>query len=104
FAAPPHLPPLPSFPTRRSSDLRYTRLLLPNWKSRGITEVEAQQRLKNPAYFAAAMVRAGDADGFVGGAATTTAETVRAAIHCIGDRKSTRLNSSHQIISYAVFC
>jgi phosphate acetyltransferase len=35
-------------------------------------------------YFAAAMVRAGDADGFVGGAATTTADTVRAAIHCIG--------------------
>jgi phosphate acetyltransferase len=30
------------------------------------------------------MVRAGDADGFVGGAATTTADTVRAAIHCIG--------------------
>src|SRR5258708_11744612 len=24
--------------------------------------------------------------------------------HLIGDRKSTRLNSSHQIISYAVFC
>src|SRR5258708_16220722 len=24
--------------------------------------------------------------------------------HHIGDRKSTRLNSSHQIISYAVFC
>src|SRR5258708_21792446 len=23
---------------------------------------------------------------------------------CHGDRKSTRLNSSHQIISYAVFC
>src|SRR5258708_26614257 len=23
---------------------------------------------------------------------------------CTGDRKSTRLNSSHQIISYAVFC
>src|SRR5947208_12353272 len=23
---------------------------------------------------------------------------------CAGDRKSTRLNSSHQIISYAVFC
>ena len=35
-------------------------------------------------YFAAAMVRAGDADGFVGGATTTTADTVRAAIHCIG--------------------
>src|SRR5258708_9656491 len=24
--------------------------------------------------------------------------------HSFGDRKSTRLNSSHQIISYAVFC
>jgi phosphate acetyltransferase len=30
------------------------------------------------------MVRAGDADGFVGGASTTTADTVRAALHCIG--------------------
>src|SRR5258708_17620575 len=29
---------------------------------------------------------------------------VRAALRPEGDRKSTRLNSSHQIISYAVFC
>src|SRR2546421_1392531 len=63
---------------------RYAQLLLPDWKSRGVTEVEAKQRLENPMYFGAAMVRAGDAEGFVGGAATTTAETVRAAIHCIG--------------------
>jgi len=63
---------------------RYARLLLPEWKSRGITEVEARKRFENHLYFAAAMVRAGDADGFVGGAATTTADTVRAAIHCIG--------------------
>src|SRR5262245_40593629 len=51
---------------------RYTRLLLPEWKSRGVTELEARNRLENPTYFAAAMVRAGDVDGFVGGAATTT--------------------------------
>ena len=63
---------------------RYSKLLLSNWKSRGITEVESQKRLENPMYFAAAMVRAGEADGFVGGAATTTADTVRAAIQCIG--------------------
>jgi phosphate acetyltransferase len=62
----------------------YAKLLLPDWKSRGVTEIEAEKRLENPMYFAAAMVRAGDADGFVGGAATTTADTVRAAIHCIG--------------------
>jgi phosphate acetyltransferase len=63
---------------------RYIGLLLPEWKSRGITEMEAAKRFESPMYFAAAMVRAGDADGFVGGASTTTAETVRAAIHCIG--------------------
>ena len=73
---------------------RYSRLLLPEWKSRGITELEAAERLENPMYFAAAMVRAGDADGFVGGAATTTAETVRAAIHCIGLGQTSKTVSS----------
>src|SRR5215467_13229889 len=72
---------------------RYVGLLLPDWKSRGITEVEALKRFENRMYFAAAMVRAGDADGFVGGAATTTADTVRAAIHCIG------LNATSKIVS-----
>src|SRR5207244_13608797 len=33
-----------------------------------------------------------------------TRDHVRAATLVTGDRKSTRLNSSHQIISYAVFC
>jgi phosphate acetyltransferase len=80
-------------PRLQSLSERYAKLLLPDWKSRGVTEVEAQQRLENPLYFAAAMGRAGDADGFVGGAATTTAETVRAAIHCIG------LNPGSSIVS-----
>jgi phosphate acetyltransferase len=51
-------------------------------------------RLQDPMYFAAAMVRAGDADGLVGGAATTTADTVRAAIHCIGLRPESSIVSS----------
>jgi phosphate acetyltransferase len=73
---------------------RYAQSLLPDWKSRGMTETEAQKRLENPMYFAAAMVRAGDADGFVGGAATTTAETVRASIHCIGLSANSKTVSS----------
>jgi phosphate acetyltransferase len=72
---------------------RYAKILLPEWRSRGVTEIEAQKRLENPMYFAAAMVRAGDADGFVGGVATTTADTVRAAIHCIG------LNPESSVVS-----
>ena len=73
---------------------RYVRLLLPDWRSRGVTEMEALKRLENPMYFAAAIVRAGGADGFVGGAATTTAETVRAAIHCIGLSAASKAVSS----------
>ena len=72
----------------------YANLLLPDWKSRGVTQVEAVTRLRDPMYFAAAMVRAGDADGFVGGAATTTAATVRAAIHCIGLHQGSSVVSS----------
>jgi phosphate acetyltransferase len=63
---------------------KYAGLLLPEWKSRGVTEMEAAARLQNPLYFAAGMVRSGDADGMVGGARSTTADTVRAAIQCIG--------------------
>jgi phosphate acetyltransferase len=82
---------------------RYVQLLLPEWKSRGITEVEAARRFENPMYFAAAMVRAGDADGFVGGAATTTAETVRAAIHCIGLSPSSQTVSSFFLMASSSF-
>jgi phosphate acetyltransferase len=40
------------------------------------------------------MVAAGDADGTVGGAANSTAETVRAALHCVGPHPRARLVSS----------
>jgi phosphate acetyltransferase len=72
----------------------YAGLLIADWKARGVTEVEAMNRLQDPMYFAAAMVRSGDADGFVGGADTTTADTVRAAIHCIGLRPESSIVSS----------
>src|SRR5258708_22552507 len=42
---------------------------------------------------------AGDADGVIGSLATNDQQ-----VGVVRDRKSTRLNSSHQIISYAVFC
>src|SRR5438445_1225058 len=40
------------------------------------------------------MVAAGDADGSVGGAANTTAETVRAALHVVGAKPGVRVVSS----------
>jgi phosphate acetyltransferase len=49
-----------------------------------VTEVEANRIASKPLFFAALMVAAGDADGTVGGATNTTAETARAALHAIG--------------------
>src|SRR5690348_18113607 len=45
-----------------------------------------------------------DADGRKTGAYDTTGGAVQSTANQIGDRKSTRLNSSHPSISYAVFC
>ena len=63
---------------------KYARLYFDRRRSKGITEDQAAEIAEGPLYTAALMVAAGDADGFVGGAVNTTAETVRAALHCIG--------------------
>jgi len=49
----------------------------------GTDEGESERLLREPLYFAAAMVRAGDADGTVSGATHTTAHTVRVALRML---------------------
>jgi phosphate acetyltransferase len=78
---------------------KYAPLYYERRRAKGITEVEAAQASLRPLYFAALMVAAGDADGSVGGAANTTAETVRAALHAIGSRAGTRIVSSVFILA-----
>ena len=73
---------------------KYAALYYERRRARGITQTEAGRIARQPLYFAALMVGAGDADGSVGGAANTTAETVRAALHCIGPDPRVRLVSS----------
>jgi phosphate acetyltransferase len=72
----------------------YARIYLERRRSRGIRLDEALEQARRPLYFAALMVAAGDADGSVGGAANSTAETVRAALHAIGVAPDARLVSS----------
>ncbi|MBV6432195.1 MAG: Phosphate acetyltransferase [Bryobacteraceae bacterium] len=72
----------------------YTRQYYERRRAKGITEMEAAQIARRPLYFSALMVAANDADGFVGGAVNTTAETVRAALHCIGTAKDVKTVSS----------
>src|SRR5207244_13276262 len=78
----PHHPSLHSFPTRRSSDLDALRLV--------------QRRLVGD-------VRIGVLRVVQRGLRPGSDGPERRECHR-QDRKSTRLNSSHQIISYAVFC
>ena len=59
-----------------------------------MTEEQALAAASEPRNFAALMVSAGDADGSVGGALNTTADTVRAALWGIGVAPSATLVSS----------
>src|SRR5207244_12827636 len=90
--APPHR--LSPFPTRRSSDLlpaESVKTLLADGDTRWINQGSYDLLGTNP------------------GAVKSSADLPRARVRAeqivgASDRKSTRLNSSHQIISYAVFC
>src|SRR3712207_7726713 len=54
--------------------------------------------------FADAAVKAGEAIGYVGAGTVEFLLTDAGELFFLEDRKSTRLNSSHANISYAVFC
>lgn len=76
----------------------YAALYYERRKAKGVTQREAEQTAVRPLYFASLMVAAGEADGLVGGASNTTAETVRAVIHCVGVRPEFRLVSSFMML------
>src|SRR5699024_12325519 len=95
-----HLPHLHSFPTRRSSDLKiepYDRnrvryeLRLKNEHLNGMTRDDkgTGRPKKLSAYFSNAL---------------SEQYLTKHVLPIVRDRKSTRLNSSHVSISYAVFC
>ncbi len=63
-------------------------------KSKGMTEDEAGEVMKNELYFGAMLVRKGFADGMVAGAMNTTANVVRSAIRVIGTREGINTVSS----------
>jgi phosphate acetyltransferase len=57
-------------------------------------ETAAVELLRDPLAYAAMMVRVGDADGTLGGAVYTTADTVRTALQLIGKARNTNVVSS----------
>jgi phosphate acetyltransferase len=64
-------------------------------RHKGMDIETAKRTLLNPLYYAAMMVRLGRAEGSIGGAVATTADTVRAALQVIGLDPRYRLVSSY---------
>jgi phosphate acetyltransferase len=86
--------PVPITKDTDCGDPRYCAHYYERRKKKGVTEQQAAEIARRPLHTAALMVALGDADGFVGGAANTTAETVRAALHAIGTAPGVHLVSS----------
>ncbi|MDD5729585.1 MAG: phosphate acyltransferase [Candidatus Omnitrophica bacterium] len=63
-------------------------------QGKGMDLETARKLFEDPLYYAAMMAREGKADGFVAGAAHTTADVARAAIHCIGMQEDINIASS----------
>lgn len=63
-------------------------------KHKGVTAEQAQKIVREPIYAAAMMVRRGDADGYVSGAAHSTADTLRPALQVIKTAPGSKLVSS----------
>ncbi|MDD5492708.1 MAG: phosphate acetyltransferase [bacterium] len=53
-------------------------------KHKGINMDDAAKTMANPLYYGCMMLRNNEADGVVGGALNTTAETARAGLYCVG--------------------
>src|SRR5205807_8181070 len=95
---------LPSFPTRRSSDLTAARAqpLGPQARLRPARPPSADARVRGAAAAHRSRADAVDRGALPGPAGGARRDAIQ-AIRIARDRKSTRLNSSHLVISYAVF-
>ena len=63
---------------------QFTQVFFELRKHKGMTIDQAGAIVSQPLYYAAMMVRLGDADGFVAGAANSTPDVARSAIYCLG--------------------
>lgn len=63
-------------------------------KAKGMTLDQAKEMLHNKVYFGMMMVKCGDADGLVSGAAHSTADTLRPALQILKTAEGTKLVSA----------
>lgn len=78
---------------------KYAAIYCEKRKNKKVSEEDALKIItRNPVFYAALMVSAGDADGFVAGAATTTRDVAKAAIYCIGPAENIKTVSSSTLL------
>jgi len=71
----------------------YTKLLFELRKEKGVTMEDAAKLARNPLYIGCLMIKNGDADGQVAGAANTTSNVLRPALQIIKARPGTNVVS-----------
>jgi len=73
---------------------RLVERLLERRAAKGMARADAEAAVSDPLYFVSLLVGLGEAQGSIGGAVRTTADTVRAALHAIGPRPGLKTVSS----------
>lgn len=72
----------------------YTDIYYESRKAKGLTMEEAETSMKNNLFFGAMLVKQGECDGLVAGAANTTSDVLRSALRIIGVKKGLKTVSS----------
>ncbi|MDR1101448.1 MAG: phosphate acetyltransferase [Clostridiales bacterium] len=83
---------------RREKADEYARTLFELRKEKGMTERQAAELMQNPLYYAVMMVKMGDADGMVAGAAHSTSDTFRPALQILKTAPGSKLVSAFFIM------
>jgi phosphate acetyltransferase len=81
-------------PTCDDRSDRFAEMLYQRRRDRGLARAEAAEMVREPLMFGALLVRSGEADGSVAGAAHTTASVLRAAILGVGTAPGIKVVSS----------
>lgn len=76
----------------------YAEYLYDLRKAKGMTLEQAKELLKDPVYFGMIMVKKGEADGLVSGAAHSTADTLRPALQILKTKPGTKIVSTFNIL------
>ncbi len=86
-------------PSKSEKYAEYTSTFYELRKAKGMTEEQAQKLMLDPVFFGMMMVKCGEADGLVSGAAHSTADTLRPALQILKTAPGTKLVSAFFLMS-----